>query len=260
MGMAESSPPELDADPSTRERILAATAEVLARNGMTKMSFSEVALQAGVSRPTLYRWFGSKEELLDAFGPWERHNYDRGMAKATAGLRGVEKLDAAMRFIVEYQQSYSGVRMADLEPGHVIGQLAAVIPVMRERLARLLPGPDGAVAAATAIRVAVSHYLVRSDDADQFLAQLRHAVGIGDKSSPISGTTAGSREPSAAPDRPLTVHFHEHDPVRFDDADGYQTMAGGALEITKRGGEKVLYSPSHWASVETAAPGPDARR
>jgi hypothetical protein len=42
----------------------------------------------------------------------------------------------------------------------------------------LLSGPNAGVKAATAIRVAVSHYVVRSDDADQFLAQLRHAVGI----------------------------------------------------------------------------------
>ena len=52
-------------DTSTRRRILAATTEVLARNGQdTKLSLSEVAAQAGVSRPTLYRWFASKEELL----------------------------------------------------------------------------------------------------------------------------------------------------------------------------------------------------
>ena len=42
--------------------------EVLGRSGQTKLSLSEVALQAGVSRPTLYRWFASKGELLDAFG------------------------------------------------------------------------------------------------------------------------------------------------------------------------------------------------
>ena len=53
-------------DTSTRHRILVATAEVLARSGQTKLSLSEVALQAGVSRPTLYRWFASKGELLDA--------------------------------------------------------------------------------------------------------------------------------------------------------------------------------------------------
>jgi hypothetical protein len=49
---------------------------------------------------------------------------------------------------------------------------------MRTRLLRLLSGPNAEIKAATAIRVAVSHYVVRSDDADQFLAQLRHAVGI----------------------------------------------------------------------------------
>ncbi|MCV7173972.1 TetR/AcrR family transcriptional regulator, partial [Mycobacterium manitobense] len=106
-----------------RRRILAATAEVLGRNGQTKLSLSEVALQAGVSRPTLYRWFASKEELLGAFGDYEREMFDTGISTATAGLRGTEKLDAALRFIVEYQQSYSGVRIIDIEPEVVIAQL-----------------------------------------------------------------------------------------------------------------------------------------
>lgn len=163
---------------STRDRILSATTEVLSRNGRTKLSLSNVAQQAGVSRPTLYRWFASKEELLDAFGDHERQMFDSGISRATAGLHGTDKLDAALRFIVEYQQSYSGVRLVDVEPQVTIAQLSEVIPVMRTRLQRLLPGPNGAVKAATAIRVAVSHYLVRSDDGDQFLAQLRHAVGL----------------------------------------------------------------------------------
>ena len=165
-------------DTSTRRRILAATTEVLARHGQTKLSLSEVATQAGVSRPTLYRWFASKDELLDAFGSYERDLFDAGVSKVTAGLRGTEKLDAALRFIVSYQRSYSGVRVIDIEPEVVIAQLTRVIPVMRNRLERLLQGPNRSVKAATAVRVAVSHYIVRSDDADQFLAQLRHAVGI----------------------------------------------------------------------------------
>ena len=138
------------ADRSSRERILAATAEVLGRNGMTKLSLSEVALRAAVSRPTLYRWFASKRELLDA----------------------------ALRVIVAYQQSYPGLRMIDIEPAHVIKRLSRVIPLMRHRLERLAPGPDPALAVATAVRVAVSHYLVRSDDDDDFLNQLRHAARI----------------------------------------------------------------------------------
>lgn len=165
-------------DTSTQQRILAATAEVLGRNGQRKLSLSDVATQAGVSRPTLYRWFPSKEELLSAFTHYERQTFDSGLSRATAGLKGIERLDAALRFIVEYQHSYTGVRMVDIEPEHVISEFSRIIPLMRAGLQRLMPGPGGAVKAATAIRVAISHYIVRSDDADQFLAQLRHAVGI----------------------------------------------------------------------------------
>ena len=131
---------------------------------MTKLSLSEVALRAGVSRPTLYRWFASKRELLDAFVVWERQYYESAVA--------------ALRVIVEYQQSYPGLRMIDIEPARVIKRLSRVIPLMRHRLERLAPGPDPALAVATAVRVAVSHYLVRSDDDDDFLNQLRHAARI----------------------------------------------------------------------------------
>jgi TetR/AcrR family transcriptional regulator, repressor for uid operon len=161
---------------ATRQRILAATAEVLGRNGRTKLSLSEVALQAEVSRPTLYRYFGDKRELLDGFVVWERQYYERAVAKATAGVPPGERLDAALRVIVEYQQSYPGLRMVDIEPAQVIRRLSRVIPLMRERLERLAQGPDASLAVATAVRVAVAHYLVRSDDADEFLAQLRHAA------------------------------------------------------------------------------------
>jgi AcrR family transcriptional regulator len=168
----------MHADDSTRQRILAATAEVLGRNGRSKFSLSEVAVQAGVSRPTLYRWFDSKKDLLDAFAVWERLAFERAVADATAGLPTSEKLAATLRVIAEYQQSYAGLRMIDVEPAHVIKRLAQIHPLVRERLQRLAQGSDGDLAAATAVRVAISHYLVRSDDDDEFLAQLRHAAGL----------------------------------------------------------------------------------
>lgn len=161
---------------STRERILVATAEVLGSNGTTKLSLSDVASQAGVSRPTLYRWFSSKQDLLDAFVVWERRGYEQAVAQATGALPASERLDAALRVIAEYQRSYPGLRMVDIEPEHVIRRLSQIMPLLRERLQRLTTGPDSDVAAATAVRVAISHYLVRSDDADDFLAQLRHVA------------------------------------------------------------------------------------
>src|ERR1700712_2360610 len=170
--------PTVEVDTSTRERILAATAEVLGSNGITKLSLSDVAAQAGFSRPTLYRWFGSKQELMDAFVVWERKFYERAVADAYVGLPVAERLEAALRVIVEYQHSYPGLRMVDVEPEHVIPRLARVIPVMRWQFEQLIPGSGAALAAAAVVRVAMSHYLVRSDDDDHFLAQLRHAAGL----------------------------------------------------------------------------------
>jgi len=167
-----------DNDASTRQRILAATAEVLGRNGKTKLSLSDVAAQAGVSRPTLYRWFASKEDLLEAFSGYERQIFDSGLVQATSGLKGADKVDAVLRFIVDYQHSNTGVRMVDVEPEYTIAQFARIIPQMRDGLQRHLSGPNAAVKAAAVIRIAISHYIVRSDDAEGFLAQLRHAVGI----------------------------------------------------------------------------------
>lgn len=172
--------PDFIAEPDipTRERLLAATAEVLGRHGMAKLNLSEVAQEAGVSRPTLYRWFPSKRELLDAFVVWERQSYERAVAQATAGLPPAERLDAALRVIVDYQHSYPGLRMIDVEPERVIKRLSRVLPLMRQRLERLATGPDPGLAVATAVRVAVSHYLVDSDDDKEFLAQLRHAARV----------------------------------------------------------------------------------
>ncbi len=167
-----------DEGSSTRQRILAATSEVLGRNGTTKLSLSEVAAQAGVSRPTLYRYFADKRELLDVFVVWERQFYERAIAKATAGLPSDQKLDAALQVIVDYQLSYPGLRMVDVEPDQVIRRLARIIPLLRERLQRLCTGPDATLSAATAVRVAISQYLVLGDDSDEFLAQLRHAARV----------------------------------------------------------------------------------
>jgi AcrR family transcriptional regulator len=155
-----------------------ATAEVISRNGNRRLSLSDVAVQAGVSRPTLYRWFPSKEKLLSAFSRYERRAFDIGLVEATAGLHSVDRLDAALRFIVDYQGAHAGVRSVDIEPEYVIAEFSRLMPLMRAGLERLVPPPGRAVKAATAIRVAISHYMVQGDDADQFLAQLRTAVGI----------------------------------------------------------------------------------
>lgn len=162
----------------SQQRILDATAAVLSRRGVTKLSISAVALQAGLSRMTLYRFFPSKEDLISAFTRYELDTLEASLAAATAGLRGTERLDATLRFLVDYQLSYSGVRMLDVEPDKVIAGIGALMPTLRGRLAKIISGPNAEMAAAAVMRLVVSHYVVRGDDDRQFLAQLRYVAGI----------------------------------------------------------------------------------
>jgi AcrR family transcriptional regulator len=57
---------DVAAGPGPRERILAATAELLAEGGREAVSTRAVGVAAGVQAPTIYRLFGDKQGLLDA--------------------------------------------------------------------------------------------------------------------------------------------------------------------------------------------------
>jgi AcrR family transcriptional regulator len=159
----------------TRERILRGTFEVLSRAGTRRLSLSEVAAEAGVSRPTLYRHFPSKDALLAAFGRHELERFDDGLRAATSGLTGAERLDAVLRFVVAFQQRYSLRHLAEVEPEVVLREAAEVLPLLQARLASYLHGDE--VAAGAVVRLALSHYLLPGAGPEQMLRQLRHAAG-----------------------------------------------------------------------------------
>jgi AcrR family transcriptional regulator len=56
--------PELATDPVS-ERILAAAAELVGRQGDQQTTMAAIAQKAGVGRATVFRRFGSKQEILD---------------------------------------------------------------------------------------------------------------------------------------------------------------------------------------------------
>src|SRR6185295_7063387 len=50
----------------TRERILDGLVQVLARNGIAELSIPLIARAAGVSIPSVYRYFPTKKDLITA--------------------------------------------------------------------------------------------------------------------------------------------------------------------------------------------------
>jgi AcrR family transcriptional regulator len=57
----DGNPPERTA---ARERLLEVAARCVARNGIAATGIAHVAAEAGVSRPTVYRYFKDREELI----------------------------------------------------------------------------------------------------------------------------------------------------------------------------------------------------
>ncbi|HLX35334.1 MAG TPA: TetR/AcrR family transcriptional regulator [Candidatus Limnocylindrales bacterium] len=66
---------ELEPDPAAADRILAAAADLVGRDGLAKLSMDELAAAAGVSRASVYRLFPGKPALFQAlvlrYSPFE---------------------------------------------------------------------------------------------------------------------------------------------------------------------------------------------
>lgn len=171
---------QIDAQDLMRERILRATFKVLCRHGYGKFNLSDVAAQAGISRPTLYKFFASKDELLSAFSEFELQLLREDLAHAVDGNTGARRLDAVLRFLVDFYGSYQMRGLVEIEPGLVLAQMGGALATLGELIARELAGqvanPD--VVAMTLVRIAICHYLVPGYDEDRLLDQLRAAAGV----------------------------------------------------------------------------------
>jgi AcrR family transcriptional regulator len=160
--------------PGLAERILDAAQQLVLQTGARKLSLTEVARLAGVARPTLYRYFVTKDELVDALGKRERARFATAMADALSNESGVARVEAAIDVVAAFLGQQPPRHLIDLEPGFVNERMARVLPMIQASLAELLHGDvAGAVA-----RTALSHYIFPDSDPDAARRQLRAAAGL----------------------------------------------------------------------------------
>lgn len=87
----------------TRERILDAAHSLVSRVGFRRTTFEDIASKAGVSRQTLYRHFGSKDDLMADLMDREADRFLqalRRLAPADVDLAGA--LEAGLVFTFDY--------------------------------------------------------------------------------------------------------------------------------------------------------------
>jgi AcrR family transcriptional regulator len=152
------------------------------------MSISDVATQSGVSRPTIYRYFASKDELIDALGKRERRRFDAAMDKAMSGVVAVARLEAAVDVIATFVEAQPPRRLLDLEPGFAHKQMAQALPMLTEGLTVVMRrcAREDAFAAAldprdlagAIARTALSHYIFPDTDRAAARRQIRAAAGL----------------------------------------------------------------------------------
>ncbi len=89
--------------------MLAAAGVLFARAGYAAVQMDEVARVAGVGKPTLYRYFGSKEELfLEVFGEALQELHQRIEAEGMQELAPPESLARMIRTLVDFLAQQAG--------------------------------------------------------------------------------------------------------------------------------------------------------
>jgi AcrR family transcriptional regulator len=125
----------------TRERILEGALRAVARHGLTKLGMNDVSASAGVSRGTLYRYFPSREELLESLAAFETRRFQQRVGEAVAAAkRSDSRMEVAIGHVARYVGEQPAIRrILETEPAFVLGYL-------REHFAELRALSEGLLA------------------------------------------------------------------------------------------------------------------
>lgn len=156
--------PEVTSGPGVEERAVAATLVCIARWGVGKTTIDDIAREAGCSRATLYRYFGTKQDLI-----------------TTAVRSEVERITTAARLEADAAASLEDAAVAILGTvGAAVAEQAALRFVVTNEWELLLPyltfsgGDRFLTAAGAAIAPLLGRFLgpERAERAGEWIARV----------------------------------------------------------------------------------------
>ena len=106
---------------STEERILRATLRLLGRRGVKRLGMQEVSEAAEVSRATLYRYFPSKDHLMDAVAIFDERTFAEGLAAALVAAESPpDRIRIFVAFAFDYIRTHPAHTLFETEPEFVL--------------------------------------------------------------------------------------------------------------------------------------------
>ncbi len=168
------------ANTATVSRILDGALLATARRGVHKLSMSDVCTEAGISRGTLYRYFTSKEELLEAIGGHVRDGLRHQLKLAVEARPELNvRVEVVVDSVLNYRKTHpEAAQVIALEPGFGLEFVRAVFPefvaIVEELLAPALESSPAVLSGALTsgelseliLRAAASTFFIPTDDID----------------------------------------------------------------------------------------------
>jgi AcrR family transcriptional regulator len=121
--------------------MLQAAGEAFATRGFHGSSMDEIAAAAGITKPMLYRYFGSKEGLYAVYlRRTGRELIERVRAPDSVGRSPQDRLNAGLRGFLSYVDEHrAGWKVLHGEtPGPADASIAREVAELRQRIVRLL--------------------------------------------------------------------------------------------------------------------------
>jgi AcrR family transcriptional regulator len=136
---------------STEDRILEAALRLVGRRGVKRLGMQEVSEAAGVARATLYRYFPSKDRLMDAVAIFDERTFSEGLAASLAVVEDPgDRIRTFVAFAFDYIRTHPARALFESEPAFVLGYLLAHLPkLQRAFLTQLGDAVDAAPAVAS---------------------------------------------------------------------------------------------------------------
>lgn len=119
----------------TEERILIAALGLIGRQGVQRLGMAQIADAAGVARGTLYRYFPSREHVLDAAADYDEMRFRSGLDEAMALAHlPQDRIAAFVGYAFDFIRNHPARPLFETEPGFVLSYLLDHLPAMRGEL------------------------------------------------------------------------------------------------------------------------------